>query len=102
VNDARNFELRPIDVHDAAEIERALAAFAHGPNAGLIVTSSTLSVLHLDLIVALAARSRLPAVYSGRLFVTTKYHLAVNLKTAKALGLDIPPAVLARADEVIE
>jgi ABC-type uncharacterized transport system substrate-binding protein len=61
-------ELHPVDVRDASEIEHALAAFARGPNDGLIATSSTLSVVHRDLIIALAARHRLPAVYSVREF----------------------------------
>jgi putative ABC transport system substrate-binding protein len=134
-------ELRPMDVHDASELERAVAAFARTSNGGLIVTGSSVATSHRDLIVKLAARFRLPAVYSARFFVTggglisygpdrvdlylraagyvdrilkgekpadlpvqapTKYELVINLKTAKALGLTIPPTVLARADEVIE
>jgi putative ABC transport system substrate-binding protein len=134
-------ELRPVDVRDAGEIERAVAAFARSSNGGLIVTASGLANVHRDLIIALAARHKLPAVYYERFFVAagglvsygpnyvdqyrraagyvdrilkgekpadlpvqapTKYELAVNLKTAKAFGLDVPPTLLARADEVIE
>jgi putative ABC transport system substrate-binding protein len=134
-------EVSPVNARDAAEIERAVAAFARSPNGGLIVTSSALAVIHRDLIVTLAARHKLPAIYYRRLFVTggglisygpdfvdqfrraagyvdrilkgekpadlpvqapTKYETVLNLKTAKALGLDVPPMLLARADEVIE
>jgi len=133
--------LRTVGVRDAGEIERAITAFARSSNGGLIVTGSPLTLVHRDLIITLAARHRLPAVYPFRYFATsgglisygpdtvdqyrraagyvdrilkgekptdlpvqapTRYELVINLKTARALGLELPSTVLARADEVIE
>jgi putative tryptophan/tyrosine transport system substrate-binding protein len=134
-------DVSPVNVRDAGEIERAVTAFARSANGGLVVTASALSLVHSELILALAARHKLPAIYPRRSFVAagglisygfdaldqvqraagyvdrilkgekpsdlpvqapTKYELVVNLKTAKALGLDVPPMLLARSDEVIE
>ena len=134
-------ELAPVNVRDAEEIERAVTTFARRSNGGLIVTASALAVVHRDLIITLAARHKLPAIFPFRFHVAggglisygpdtidphrraasyvdrilkgakpadlpvqapTKYQLVINLKTAKALGLDVALQLQQRADEVIE
>jgi putative ABC transport system substrate-binding protein len=134
-------ELLPSPVANPTDIEEAISSFARIPDGGLVVLPDTTVNVQRDLIIALTARHRLPAVYTARLFVAagglmsygtdqvdmfgqtapyvdrilrganaaelpvqapTKYETALNLKTAKALGLNVPPSLLVRADEVME
>ena len=136
-----NLEVVPINMRDAVELERAIVAFARSPNGGLVLTGSNLSILHRDLVIALAARHKLPTIYYERFYVIsgglisygadrialyrlaasyvdrvlrgekpgdlpvqapTKFELAINLKTAKALGLTVPPTLLAQATDINE
>jgi putative ABC transport system substrate-binding protein len=138
---ALKVEVTPVNMRDADEIERVLAAFARAPGGGLIVTGSALAYNYSDLIITLAARHKLPAVYYEHSVVAAgglmsygpdfvdqyrqaagyvdrilkgekpadlpvqapkKYELIINLKTAKALGLTVPPSLLASANEMIE
>jgi putative ABC transport system substrate-binding protein len=134
-------DIVPLGVENAADIERAIDSFARVANGGLVVPPGSTTILHRNLIIALAARHRLPAVYAFRFFVAagglmsyatdlaeqyrqaatyvdrilrgekpadlpvqapTKFETVVNLKTAAALGLTVPPGILVGADEAID
>jgi putative tryptophan/tyrosine transport system substrate-binding protein len=138
---ALSIDIIPMPVETAADIERSIPDFAAKPNGGLVLPPDSTNILHRDLLIALAARHRLPSVYGYRSFTEagglmsystdipqqnrlvaslidrilrgtapadlpveapTKYETAINIKAAKALGLEIPSALLARADDVIE
>src|SRR5262249_3090675 len=141
VSPSLGLDVSPINASEPSEVERAITAFAHAPNSGLIVTGSNFAITYRELFIKLASQHKLPAIYPARYFVAaggvisywadaidphrraagyidrilkgekpadlpvqapTKYELAINLKTAKALGLAVPPSVLAQANEVIE
>jgi len=134
-------DVSPVGVRNTSDIENAVMDFARFPKGGLVVTGSAPAAVHRDLIITLAARHRLPAIYPFRYFADsggllsygpttidpyiraagyvdrilkgekpanlpvqapTKYELVINMKTAKALGLDVPRTLLAAADDVIE
>ena len=134
-------KIMPRTIESAADIETAMQSVSREPNGAVLALPDSANIAHRDLLIALAAQHRLPAVYFARLFVAagglmsygtdvfdvfrqaasyvsailrgaapselpvqapTKYETTVNFKTAHALGLDVPPSLLVRADEVIQ